>query len=116
MNKHLVQFGFISWNADFPDPYDCLTLNLFPTAANNYGRWNNPAFDQEVTQADQASSNDMRMLLYSQAERVAIQDVGWLPLDHQMLAAIIPSWVQGVSVNANGLYFGDWSSVYLLQH
>jgi len=116
LNKHLVQFGFISWNADFPDPYDCLTLNLFSTAANNYGEWNNPDFDHAVTQAEQAPSNDMRMLLYSQAEQIAIQDVGWLPLDHQTLAAIFPSWVQGVSVNANDLYFGDWSKVYLLQH
>jgi oligopeptide transport system substrate-binding protein len=116
LNKHQVQLGFISWNADYADPYDCLTLNLFSTAANNYGEWNNPNFDQAVTQADKALSSDMRMLLYNQAEQVAIQDVGWLPLDHQALAAIIPSWVQGVSVNANGIFFGDWSKVYLLQH
>jgi oligopeptide transport system substrate-binding protein len=116
LNKRQVQFGFIPWNADFPDPYDCLTLNLFSTAANNYGNWNNPTFDQAVTQADKALSGDTRMLLYNQAEQVALQDVGWLPLDHQTLAAIIPSWVQGVSVNANGLFFGDWSKVYLLRH
>jgi len=116
LSKHQVQLGFISWNADYADPYDCLTLNLFSTAANNYGEWNNPTFDQAVTQADKALSSDMRMVLYNQAEQVAIQDVGWLPLDHQALAAIIPSWVQGVSVNANGIFFGDWSKVYLLQH
>jgi oligopeptide transport system substrate-binding protein len=116
LSKHQVQLGFISWNADYADPYDCLTLNLFSTAANNYGEWNNPTFDQAVTQADKALSSDMRMLLYNQAEQIAIQDVGWLPLDHQTLAAIIPSWVHGVSVNANGMFFGDWSKVYLLQH
>jgi oligopeptide transport system substrate-binding protein len=116
LNKHQVQFGFIPWNADFPDPYDCLTLNLFSTAANNYGDWNNPTFNQTATQADKALSGDMRMLLYNQAEQVALQNVGWLPLDHQTLAAIIPSWVQGVRINANGLYFGDWSKVYLMRH
>jgi ABC-type oligopeptide transport system substrate-binding subunit len=116
LNKRQVQLGFISWNADFSDPYDCLTLNLFSTAANNYGGWNNPTFDQAVTQADIALSSNMRMQLFNQAEQVAIEDVGWLPLDHQALAAIIPSWLQGVSVNANGLFFGDWSKVYLLQH
>jgi len=116
LSKHQVQLGFISWNADYADPYDCLTLNLFSTAANNYGEWDNPTFDQAVTQADKAQSSGMRMLLYNQAEQVAIQVVGWLPLDHQALAAIIPSWVQGVSVNANGMFFGDWSKVYLLQH
>jgi len=45
-----------------------------------------------------------------------MSDVGWLPLDHQSLSAIIPSWVQGVSLNNTGLYFGDWSNVYLVQH
>ncbi len=116
LNKHQVQLGFTQWNADFPDPYDCLTLNLFSTAANNYGEWSNPDFDQAVTQADKTLSSDTRNLLYNQAEQIAIQEVGWLPLDHQTLAAIIPSTVHGVSINANGLYFGDWSQVYLLQH
>jgi oligopeptide transport system substrate-binding protein len=116
LSKHQIQFGFTQWNADFPDPYDCLALNLFSTAANNYGGWSNPDFDQAVTQADKVLSSGTRDLLYNQAEQIAIQEVGWLPLDHQTLAAIIPSWVHGVSVNANGLYFGDWSQVYLLQH
>ncbi|MDQ6644110.1 MAG: peptide ABC transporter substrate-binding protein [Chloroflexota bacterium] len=116
LNKHQIQFGFTQWNADFPDPYDCLTLNLFSMAANNYGGWSNPDFDQAVTQADKVISSSTRDLLYNQAEQIAIQEVGWLPLDHQTLAAIIPSLVHGVSVNANGLYFGDWSQVYLLQH
>ena len=113
--NHQVQFGFTQWSADFPDPYDWLTLNLFSTASNNSGDWNNPQFDQIVTQAEQMTG-DMRIQLYNQAEQIAISDVGWLPLDHQSMAAVIPSWVQGVSLNNTGLYFGDWSNVYLEQH
>jgi oligopeptide transport system substrate-binding protein len=113
--NHQVQFGFNQWSADFPDPYDWLTLNLFSTASNNNGNWNNPQFDQLVTQAEQLTG-DMRIQLYNQAEQIAITDVGWLPLDHQSLAAVIPSWVKGVSLNNTGLYFGDWSNVYLAQH
>ncbi|TMD89028.1 MAG: peptide ABC transporter substrate-binding protein [Chloroflexi bacterium] len=116
LSKHQVQFGFVPWNADFADPYDCLTLNLLSTAPNNYGQWSDPDFDQAVTQADKTLSNNTRVSLYNQAEQIAIQNVGWLPLDHQALAAIIPLWVHGVSVNANGLFFGDWSQVYVLQH
>jgi ABC-type oligopeptide transport system substrate-binding subunit len=113
--NHQVQFGFTQWSADFPDPYDWLTLNLFSTASNNSGDWNNPQFDQTVTQAEQ-TTGDTRIQLYNQAEQIAISDVGWLPLDHQALSANIPSWVHGVSLNNTGLYFGDWSDVYLLQH
>jgi ABC-type oligopeptide transport system substrate-binding subunit len=114
-NKHEVQFGFIQWGADFPDPYDWLTLNLTSTASNNNGDWHNPTFDQTVMQAEQTTS-DARIMLYNQAEQIAITDVGWLPLDHESLAAIIPSYVHGVSLNGEGLFFGDWSDVYLLQH
>jgi oligopeptide transport system substrate-binding protein len=116
LSKHQVQFGFIPWNADFADPYDYLTLNLLSTAPNNYGQWSDPDFDQAVTQADKTLSSNTRISLYNQAEQVAIQNVGWLPLDHQMLTAIIPFWVHGVSINASGLFFGDWSQVYILQH
>ncbi len=112
--KHLVQFGFTQWSADFPDPYDWLTLNLFSTASNNSGSWNSPEFDQTVTQAETKTGAE-RIALYNKAERLAITDVGWLPLDHQTLAAVIPPQVHGVSLNGNGLYFGDWSDVYLLQ-
>jgi oligopeptide transport system substrate-binding protein len=115
LTNHQVQFGFIQWSADFPDPYDWLALNLLSTASNNNGEWNNPQFDQTIIQAEQVTG-DARIQLYNQAEQIAITDVGWLPLDHQALSAIIPSWVHGVSLNNTGLYFGDWSDVYLLQH
>lgn len=113
--NHQVQFGFTQWSADFPDPYDWLTLNLTSTAANNNGDWKNPQFDQTVTQAEQATG-DARIKLYNQAEQIAVSDVGWLPLDHQTMSAVIPSWVHGVTLNSLGLYFGDWSDVYLVQH
>ncbi len=112
---HTIQFGFTQWSADFPDPYDWLTLNLTANALNNNGSWNNPTFDQTVAQAE-TLSGAARIALYNQAEQIAITDVGWLPIDHQAVAAVIPSWLHGVSLNANGLYFDDWSNVYLLQH
>ena len=113
--QHRIQFGLIQWSADFPDPYDWLTLNLFSNAGNNDGEWSNADFDHTVTQAEK-SSGDARITLYNQAEQIAIQDVGWLPLDHETMAAIIPSWLHGVTLNGQGLFFGDWSNVYLLQH
>jgi oligopeptide transport system substrate-binding protein len=111
----VVQFGFTQWTADYPDPYDWLALNLLSTASNNSGDWHNAQFDATIAQAEQ-SSGAARIQLYNQAEKIAIENVGWLPLDHQALSAVIPSWVHGISLNSTGLYFGDWSDVYLLQH
>ncbi len=113
--RHQVQFGFTQWSADFPDPYDWLALNLLSNAAYNSGEWSNRQFDQTVMQAEQ-TAGDARIALYNKAEQIAITNVGWLPLDHQSMAAIIPPWVHGVSLNGEGLFFGDWSDVYLIQH
>jgi oligopeptide transport system substrate-binding protein len=113
--KHEVQFGFTQWQADFPDPYDWLALNLTTNAPNNNGEWSNSTFDQTIAEAE-TLTGQARIALYNQAEQIAISDVGWLPLDHETMAAIIPSYVHGVTLNGNGLYFGDWSDVYLLQH
>jgi oligopeptide transport system substrate-binding protein len=113
--NHTVQFGFTQWGADFPDPYDWLALNLTSNASNNNGFWSNPQFDQTVAQAEKATGA-ARIALYNQAEQIAIVGVGWLPLDHQAMAAVIPSYLKGVILNGNGLFFGDWSGVYLLAH
>lgn len=112
---HHVQFGFTQWGADFPDPYDWLALNLLSTANNNNGNWNNPQFDATIAQAEN-SSGQARIALYNQAEQIAVSNVGWLPIDHQTQSAVIPAYVHGVALTNTGLYFGDWSDVYLLQH
>lgn len=112
MANHQIQFGFTQWSADFPDPYDVLALNLLSTSARNAGNWTNSQFDQLVQQAEQTDGAE-RMNLYAQAEQIATSDVAWLPLDHQTQSAILPSTVHGITLNAMGLFFGDWSGVYL---
>lgn len=113
-SKRTVQFGFTQWGVYFPDPYEWLDLSLLSTSANNNGLWNNPEFDKTVAQAENASGQD-RLNLYSKAERIAIEDVGWLPLTHKSMTAVFSSKLHGVTLNSNGLYFGDWSEVYLTQ-
>lgn len=115
VKNHHIQLGFTQWSADFPDPYDCLTLNLVSTAANNTGQWHNADFDQLMHQAESASGT-ARLVLYDKAEQLALSDVAWLPLDHQAITAVTSPWVHGVAVNGNGLYFGDWSGIYVTQH
>ena len=115
VDNHQIQLGFNLWTADFPDPYDALADNLLSSSPDNAGQWHNSQFDTLVTQAE-AQTGSARLTLYNQAEQLAISDVGILPLYHPTFAAIIPSWLQGISLNGNGLYFGDWSDVYIQAH
>ena len=109
-DNYEIQLGFNLWTADFPDPYDALATNLLSSSPENEGQWHNSEFDALVKQAE-AQTGDARLVLYNQAEQLAMSDVGILPLYHPTFAAIIPSWLHGVSLNGNGLYFGDWSNV-----
>ncbi len=115
MQNHLISFGFISWSALFADPYACLGSSFAHSPDQQVLSWNNASFARLIAQAE-ATTGAARLALYDQAEQLAISQVVWLPLDHQNFTAIIPSWVYGVTLNAEGLYFGDWSDVYLLRH
>ena len=110
--KHLIQFGFTQWSAAYPDPSALLPTNALSIATINNGQWNNFMFNQTLQQATQTSGN-ARLALYDQAEQLALNDVAWVPLDHPQLSAVIPPNVHGVTLNGNGLYFGDWSGVSL---
>ncbi|MEO7021942.1 MAG: peptide ABC transporter substrate-binding protein, partial [Ktedonobacteraceae bacterium] len=110
VGKHQIPFGFTQWSADFPDPYDALALNLVTSTAGNAGNWSNATFDPLVQQAE-ATTGAARLSLYAQAEQIAINDVGWLPIDHQTMSAVIPPHIHGISLNPMGIYFGDWSQV-----
>src|SRR5258708_20538545 len=70
-NNRQVQFGFLEWTADFPDPYDWLALTLLSTATNNSGSWANPQFDPVVNQAEQAT-RDTRLHYYNTAQHILI--------------------------------------------
>jgi ABC-type oligopeptide transport system substrate-binding subunit len=109
-SMHQIQFGFTQWSADFPDPNPYLARNLLSTATSNSGQWSNQEFDHLANAAEQTTDGS-RMALYAQAEQVALNDAALVPLDFETLAGVIPSTVHGVTLNGQGLYFGDWSQV-----
>jgi oligopeptide transport system substrate-binding protein len=115
LTAHQIQLGFAQWYALYPDPHNWLAPNLLSNAPHNNGQWQNQQFDQLIEQADH-SQGDERMVLYQQAEQLALDDGALLPLDHETISAIIPPWVHGITLNAYGLYVADWSQVYLSPH
>ncbi len=113
MQRHVIQLGFYALSANFPDPY--AFFSPFVSERSNE-LWNDGSFEQLITQAEAQTDEPQRLNLYRQAEARALAQAGIMPLDHQTLAAIIPPWIHGVTLNGNGLYFGDWSDVSILRH
>src|SRR5581483_9938674 len=68
------------WGADYPDPQNFLSQQRRTGVGNNNGNYSNPEFDKLVDQADVEPNLDKRYPLYQQAEQIALNEVGWLPL------------------------------------
>ncbi len=114
MQSHVIQLGFYSMRASFPDPYPFFSP-FVSTARNSNIPWHDAIVARLIAQAE-VQVGEQRLSLYRQAETRVLAQAVIMPLDHQTLAAIIPSWLQGVTLNGMGLYFGDWSDVSILRH
>ena len=56
-------------------------------------------------------SADERLKLYNQAEQIAVDEVGWLPLYVPQFSVLIRPEVSGYSLTGQGLNFPDWTKV-----
>ena len=111
-----LQFYISIWGADYPDPQNFLSQQLRTDTANNNGHFSDPDFDKLVDQADQLGGQaqlQQRLQLYNQAEQIAIDKVGWLPIYYPKFQILLNPRVKGIAVTPNGLVVPDWTKVSL---
>lgn len=107
-----LQFYLSIWGADYPDPQNFVSLQLRSDSPNNNGHWENAEFDELAQEADTfLGSADERLQLYNQAEQIAVDEVGWLPLYVPQFSVLIGPDVSGYSLTGQGLIFPDWTKV-----
>ncbi|MEN9938974.1 MAG: hypothetical protein RLZZ387_5553 [Chloroflexota bacterium] len=102
------------WGADYPDPQNFLSQQLTTGNRNNNGHFSDPDFDRLVAEADQLYDRaqiERRLQLYNQAEQIAIDKVGWLPLFYPRFNILLHPRVEGLRVTPNGLVAPDWTQV-----
>lgn len=109
-----LQLYYSVWGADYPDPQNFLSLQLQSSSRNNNGHFSDQRFDRLVAEADRISERTQiqrRLLLYNQAEQIAIDRVGWLPILHAKVHLLLHPRIQGIVVTPNGLVVPDWSKL-----
>jgi peptide/nickel transport system substrate-binding protein/oligopeptide transport system substrate-binding protein len=52
-----------------------------------------------------------RMKLYNQAEQIAVDEVGWLPLFNPKLNVLVQPYVEGIVFTGQGLVIPDFSKL-----
>jgi len=102
------------WGMDYPDPQNFLSLQLHSGSPYNNGHWENPEFDRLTEEADVLGDprrQDERLRLYNQAEELAVQQVGWLPLFYPQASVLIRPGVRGLLFTSVGIIAPDWAEV-----
>jgi peptide/nickel transport system substrate-binding protein/oligopeptide transport system substrate-binding protein len=105
---------FSIWGADYPDPHNFLSQQLRSSIPNNNGHWANEQFDQLVDQADRMGEYeeaDRRFQLYNEAEQIALDEVGWIPLYNPTINVLMRPAIQGLVFTPQGIIAPDWSKV-----
>lgn len=113
-----LQMYLSVWGADYPDPQNFLSQQLRTASPNNNGHWSNPEFDRLVDQADRMGAQnqyEQRLQLYSQAEQIALSEVGWLPLYNPRINVLMRPTVNGLVFTPQGIVAPDWTQVRMVE-
>jgi len=107
-----LDFYISVWGADYPDPQNFVSQQLRTDVGNNNGHYSNAEFDKLVDQADVDPNLAERLPLYQQAEKIALTEVGWLPLYYGKANLMFSSKVSGLVVTPQGIFPKvDWTKV-----
>ncbi|HEY7348370.1 MAG TPA: peptide ABC transporter substrate-binding protein [Ktedonobacterales bacterium] len=112
-----VQFYFLGWIADYPDPQDWTSLQFVKGSPNNTMNFENPQVDQLVAQADVEQDQAMRISLYNQAEELAVDGVAWIPISQGKNVYTFQTYVKGFVQDAGGLTPDNvWPNISIAAH
>ena len=76
---------------------------------SNYGGWKNPEFDELVNRAVQTEDPTKRAELTAQAQRIANDQLPWLPLFAPPTSVYLSDRITGVSPSINFMYY-PWAA------
>jgi oligopeptide transport system substrate-binding protein len=99
--------GVASWFADFNDATNFLDL-IRSDGGNNYGRYDNPAFDRLLDAAQMEPDAKKRAGLLVQAERMALKDYPWIPMRFRITQDLVQPYVKGWVDNPRDMHRTRW--------
>jgi oligopeptide transport system substrate-binding protein len=96
-----------SWFADWPSPDNFLGL-FHSQSGSNFIGYNNPNYDQLLTQAGAAAEQETRLELYYQAQELLLEEAALAPLYNEIDNTFVkPSVLDMVITGIDGALKGD---------
>ncbi|HKT53366.1 MAG TPA: peptide ABC transporter substrate-binding protein [Caulobacteraceae bacterium] len=95
------QISGASWVADYNDATSFLELQQSQTGAQNYGDYNNSAYDALLAKADNEADIKKRATDLAEAEKIMIDDAAIAPIDFlvnkNLVSPQVTGWVDNIS-------------------
>lgn len=107
MREGQYQLGYTTWLADFDDASNFLDL-LRSGAPNNYAGYRNAKFDAVMTRADREPDIAKRTALLQTAEKIALNDMPWIPIRYLSQSEAVGPRVSGYIANARNANRSRW--------
>lgn len=98
------------WLGDYDDATTFLDM-LRKDNANNWGHYNNSAYDSLLDQANNELDLEKRGDLLVQAESIALKDNAWIPLYFSISGALVRPYVKGWEDNLLDFHRTRWISI-----
>jgi oligopeptide transport system substrate-binding protein len=99
------------WIGDYNDAYGFLQLEQGDVGEQSTSGYNNPKFDDLMTQASKATDPKQRGELMQQAEKVMIADLPVLPIYFYTTKHAVSASVKGWADNVQDMHLARWLSV-----
>lgn len=95
------QTALVSWVADYNDPLTFLALFQSRTGAQNYGDYDNPAYDALLAAAEQQTDAERRAEILAEAEQLILNDEAVGPMffgvSRSLVTPKVSGWVHNIA-------------------
>jgi len=95
LNLRDFQIGVAGWVADYDDPMTYLALLKSDTGQQNYGDYDNPAYDALLAKSDNEPDPAKRTGYLAQAEQLAMDDANMVPLYNSVNLSMVSPHITG---------------------
>ena len=103
-----IDLFYTSWYLSSPDPLEMYSV-LRTGEFSNYGKWSDPEFDALVNEAVTIDDPAARSEVTAQAQRIANEQLPWLPLFQGPMTLFLGDRVTGVAPSVAFMYY-PWAA------
>ncbi len=103
-----IDLFFTGWYLSSPDPLEMYAV-LQTGQFSNYGAWTDADFDAAVQSAIAIADADERGAFTAEAQRIAAEELPWLPLYTTPTTVFLSNRITGVAPSINFMYY-PWAA------